>query len=173
MKDRNGLEIGPEKPCSICGTPVATRPDGSVRHHSRWRSSLHPGLGVDACPGGKNPYDRRCTFCHAPAGEPCRTRLYEEHVEHGNGEVHTEPHAARLVDEPFVPSPDCPACYAKGAVTYTREEQSFPYGLAPNTVTLSATVEVGRCDACKLEFTDWRAEDARDEAVQRHLHGTH
>jgi hypothetical protein len=96
VKDANGLEIGPEKPCPICGTPTATRPDGSVRSHSRWKAEGVPRLGVEACPGGKKPDSGYCTFCHAPPGEPCRTVLYEEHIEHGNGEVHEQPHAARM-----------------------------------------------------------------------------
>lgn len=124
MKDVNGLEIGPERPCPICKTPVATRPDGSIRSHSRPRSSLHPRLGVEACEGGKKP------------------------------------------------SPDCPACGAKSAVTYAREEQRFPYGRGDNAVELSAVVDVGRCAACTFEFTDWRGEIARDEAVQKHLEGS-
>lgn len=40
-------------------------------------------------------YAVRCAFCHAPPGQPCRTRLYEEHAQHDNGEVHAEPHTAR------------------------------------------------------------------------------
>ena len=43
-----------------------------------------------------DPYSRRCSFCHAPPRQPCRTVLYEEHVEHGNGKEHEQPHAARL-----------------------------------------------------------------------------
>lgn len=38
---------------------------------------------------------KKCTFCHAPPGQPCRTVLYEEHVEHGNGKEHAIPHSAR------------------------------------------------------------------------------
>lgn len=120
MKDRNGLEIGPERPCPICGEPVATRPDGSVRAHARLRSALHPRLGLEACPGGAKP----------------RT--------------------------------ECPACSVEG-VTYQREEEKFPYGIAPNTIELTVVVDVGRCIACAFQFTDWRAEIARDAAVQAHL----
>lgn len=55
MKDAHGLEIGPEKPCPICTTSVATRPDGSIRHHSRWTVPGMPRLGVVSCEGGKKP----------------------------------------------------------------------------------------------------------------------
>lgn len=127
MKDANGLEIGPERPCPICKTPVATRPDGSIRAHSRSRSSLHPGLGVEACEGGAKP------------------------------------------------STKCPVCDVEG-VTYRREEEKFPYltdvgfgviyGVEPETIELSCVVDKGHCPACKFEFTDWRAEIAREEAVE-------
>lgn len=42
-----------------------------------------------------DPYSRRCAFCRAPPGEPCRTVPYDEHAEYGNGEIHATPHAAR------------------------------------------------------------------------------
>lgn len=63
----------------------------------------------------------------------------------------------------------CPACGALASVTFTREEERFPYGIAPHTIDLSAVVDKGRCAACTFEFTDWRAEVARDEAVKTHL----
>jgi hypothetical protein len=63
----------------------------------------------------------------------------------------------------------CPACDAPSSVTFTREEERFPYGIAPHTVELAALVDKGRCSACAFEFTDWRAEEALDKAVQIHL----
>ena len=70
------------------------------------------------------------------------------------------------------PSTTCPVCDALESVTFTREEEAFPYGVAPTTVNLSAVVDMGRCAACEFEFTDWRAEEARDNAVQAHLHAS-
>jgi len=63
----------------------------------------------------------------------------------------------------------CPACGESSGITFTREEERFPYGIAPHTVELTAMVDKGRCPACSLEFTDWRAEEARDRAVQIYL----
>lgn len=69
---------------------------------------LTPQLAREALdPGGKltvgmpiasedDPLGRRCSFCHAPPGQPCRTVLYEEHAAYGNGKEHEQPHAARL-----------------------------------------------------------------------------
>lgn len=133
MKDANGLEIGPEKPCLICGEPASTRPDGSVRAHSRWKAEGVPRLGVESCPGGHKP------------------------------------------------STTCPECGVEDSVTWRREEEKFPYGapvgygaiygVEPEIVELTAIVDMGRCAVCKFEFTDWRAEIARDAAVQVHLNG--
>ena len=55
MKDARGLEIGPPRPCPICGAQVATRPDGSLRAHSRFALPGMPRLGIVACEGGKRP----------------------------------------------------------------------------------------------------------------------
>lgn len=54
-------------------------------------------------PDADNPYSRRCSFCHAPPGIPCRTVRYEEHLEYGGGYVHEQPHASRMV-KPVSPS---------------------------------------------------------------------
>ena len=51
--DAKGIAICPPRRCSICGDMVSTRPDGSLRSHSRMRSEMHPRLGVEACPGGR------------------------------------------------------------------------------------------------------------------------
>jgi hypothetical protein len=64
--------------------------------------------------------------------------------------------------------PSCPA-RAASSVTFTREKARFPYGIAPHTVELLAEVDKGRCSACAFEFTDYRAEQARDSAVQAYL----
>jgi C4-type Zn-finger protein len=63
----------------------------------------------------------------------------------------------------------CPACGTAASVTYTREEESFPYGAGPDAATLSAIVDKGHCATCQLEFTDARAEEARDAAVRSYL----
>jgi hypothetical protein len=63
----------------------------------------------------------------------------------------------------------CPACGEPSSVTFTREEERFPYGIAPHTVELTAMVDKGRGAACTLEFTDGRAEEARDRTVQLYL----
>lgn len=63
----------------------------------------------------------------------------------------------------------CPACGAPASVTFTREEDRFLYGIASYTVELLADVDRGRCSACTFEFTDHRAEQARDSAVQAYL----
>lgn len=67
------------------------------------------------------------------------------------------------------PSTTCPSCGAPDSVTFTREEETFPYGVAPYTVQLAAVVDKGSCAACTFEFTDRRAEIAHDEAVKLHL----
>jgi C4-type Zn-finger protein len=63
----------------------------------------------------------------------------------------------------------CPACGEQSSVTFTLEEERFPYGIAPHTVELATMMDKGRCAACTLEFTDWRAEEAHDRAVQIYL----
>ena len=77
------------------------------------------------------------------------------------------------VEDPADPAPvtTCPSCDAPSSVTFTREEERFPYGVDPHTVELTAIVDKGRCSACTFEFTDWRAEEARDSAVQAYLQG--
>ena len=80
------------------------------------------------------------------------------------------PHAiAAHASSPPMADTMCPACGEQSSVTFTREEERFPYGIAPHTVELAAMVDKGRCAACTFEFTDWRAEEARDRAVQIYL----
>lgn len=84
----------------------------------------------------------------------------EQHQEHH------QQHHQQLAEDP--PSTACPVCGAR-SVTFTREEEHFPYGAAPHTVMLRAVVEKGHCTTCMFELTDWRAEIARSEAVKHHL----
>lgn len=65
--------------------------------------------------------DRRCTFCGAPPGEPCRTVTYAEHCEYGTGEVHHVPHSARRRRVAVIPA------RIEQAVT-TLENRAFEHG---------------------------------------------
>jgi hypothetical protein len=47
--------------------------------------------------------------------------------------------------------------------------EEFLYGVAPDQVTLKATVPLFTCQACDFEFTDFEAERAREAAVAKHL----
>jgi len=85
------------------------------------------------------------------------------------GPPHTRPALVPPSSLPMRALSTCPVCGAEGSVTFTREEERFPYGVAPHTVNLCAVVDKGSCAACSFEFTDWRAENARDEAVKAHL----
>jgi len=62
----------------------------------------------------------------------------------------------------------CPNC-GSDHFKETEREQRFLYGTPDNAATLVAKVPVNTCLACGFEFTDERAEDARNEAVCRHL----
>lgn len=64
---------------------------------------------------------------------------------------------------------ECPSCGDPANLTFSVEKEVFPYGIVPNQVELTVLVDKGRCAACAFEFTDWRAEKARDLAVQAHL----
>lgn len=48
-------------------------------------------------------------------------------------------------------------------------EQTFPYGVGEDEVTLQASVPVRKCADCGFSYTDEEGEDARHEAVCRHL----
>lgn len=63
---------------------------------------------------------------------------------------------------------DCPSC-GKRSVSTRIEDRSFPYGAAESHVDLTARVAVHSCGSCSFEFLDDSAEDARHEAVCRHL----
>lgn len=113
-----------------------------------------------------------------PTG-PYRNFNHHEAVDHPTSPVRMEtievigpPHTRpALVPPSSLPMSHttCPACDTPSSVTFTREEERFPYGIAPHTVELTALVDKGRCSACAFEFTDWRAEKALDKAVQIHL----
>lgn len=64
--------------------------------------------------------------------------------------------------------PTCPNCDSK-RVRSSIETDAFPYGVAPNTVTLQAVTCVYECQDCFLRFTDIEGEQAREVAVQDHL----
>ena len=81
---------------------------------------------------------------------------------------HVDPNTAGLF-KLFPTRNTCPVCSAWDGVTFTSVEERFPYGAEPHTVELSAIVERGRCTACAFEFTDARAEIARDAAVRAYL----
>jgi len=67
---------------------------------------------------------------------------------------------------------DCPFCNETGAKVLERNEvDHFQYGVDGDSVMLSADVIVQYCDTCKEEWTDWRSEDTRQEAVETHLEG--
>jgi hypothetical protein len=111
-----------------------------------------------------------CEFCgemqlagvsHVPPQEPSQWEEPFPKIEYPEGPD----------DEAGPPSTTCPSCGALDSVTFTREEERFPYGegAARLPVELTAVVDKGRCSSCTFEFTDWRAEVARDEAVTAHL----
>ena len=111
-----------------------------------------------------------CEFCGEMqlAGVPHLAPQFPSQWEEPFPKVEEPPDYGPGDDEPEPPSTTCPACGAPDSVTFTREEARFPYGVAPQTVELSAIVDKGRC-SCAFEFTDWRAELAHTEAVKIHL----
>jgi putative zinc finger/helix-turn-helix YgiT family protein len=62
----------------------------------------------------------------------------------------------------------CPNCGAKDIRT-TWIEDPFPYGVGVEPVQLTARVPLRTCAACGCEYYDEDAEDARHEAICRHL----
>jgi putative zinc finger/helix-turn-helix YgiT family protein len=64
--------------------------------------------------------------------------------------------------------PPCDICGTPGIHEEIRREE-FLYGMKDEAVTLSADVPVWVCDGCGFSFTDHRGEDARHEAVCKHL----
>lgn len=63
---------------------------------------------------------------------------------------------------------DCPSCGAQ-SVSSRIEDRHFPYGTGLAQVDLTARVAVHSCKSCAFEFLDDSAEDARHEAVCRHV----
>lgn len=62
----------------------------------------------------------------------------------------------------------CASCGASG-LSIRAEPQVFTYGEGDDAVDLNALVRVYSCADCGIEYTDDEAEDARHEAVCRHL----
>ena len=62
----------------------------------------------------------------------------------------------------------CASCGSPDVRTVT-EDQPFTYGVGDAEVTLHATVPVRICDQCDFSYTDEKGEEARHEAVCRHL----
>ncbi len=62
----------------------------------------------------------------------------------------------------------CPNCDAMDIRT-TWLEDTFPYGVGAELVQLTARVPLRTCAACGCEYYDEEAEDARHDAVCRHL----
>lgn len=67
----------------------------------------------------------------------------------------------------------CPQC---GCTNFSErmEQETFQYGnddVPPpgGVVQLTVTVPVMKCGDCAFEWTDYRGEDIRDQAVQDHL----
>ena len=63
---------------------------------------------------------------------------------------------------------DCPSCGVH-SVSSRSEDRPFPYGQGDRQVDLTARVVVHSCGSCGFQFLDGSAEDARQEAVCRHL----
>jgi DNA-binding transcriptional regulator YiaG len=63
---------------------------------------------------------------------------------------------------------ECPSCGSESVRTRI-ESQRFIYGEGASAAELTALVPVRQCLDCEFEFTDGEAEDARHEAVCRHL----
>ena len=62
----------------------------------------------------------------------------------------------------------CPDC-GSGKLEVLTKIQNFEYGLSKQRTVLTAIVPVFACQECTFEFTDYRAEVARHDAVCRHL----
>lgn len=73
-----------------------------------------------------------------------------------------------IVEFPEGKNTKCPACGGE-SLTSKIEETSFVYGTGTKTANLTCSVPVHSCRSCGFEFTDDKAEDARDLAVRRYL----
>ena len=74
----------------------------------------------------------------------------------------------RLVAFPSHPPVRCPNCESDN-VTTTLELETFTYGEASSAAQVTAEVPVRTCTNCHFQFTDGEAEEARHDAVCRHL----
>jgi len=74
----------------------------------------------------------------------------------------------KIAEFPSRPALRCPNCQ-RDAVDATVEPQTFTYGQGDSAAQLTAYVPVRSCTHCGFQFTDSEAEDARHEAVCRHL----
>lgn len=63
---------------------------------------------------------------------------------------------------------ECPSC-GSSKVAETWIDDKFEYGEGKNVSVLTAKIPLCQCGVCDLSFTDWRAEELRNEAVCVHL----
>jgi putative zinc finger/helix-turn-helix YgiT family protein len=73
-----------------------------------------------------------------------------------------------LIEFPEPERIKCPTCGDHNVRT-TLETETFSYGDGPEAVELTVRIPVRTCDSCGFQFTDDIAEEARHEAVCRHL----
>lgn len=78
---------------------------------------------------------------------------------------HTEPRLPKPTRIAVQPCPNCDST----RVRTERVEQTFGYGAEEDLVELTAVVHAHTCSDCGLVFAGSDAEDARHEAVCRHL----
>jgi len=63
----------------------------------------------------------------------------------------------------------CPVCGEKTTLLEKEETERFLYGVGKDAAKLSVVVPVVSCSECKFEFTDYRAEEIKDIAIESHL----
>jgi putative zinc finger/helix-turn-helix YgiT family protein len=74
----------------------------------------------------------------------------------------------RIVEFPSHSAPHCPNC-ERDSVKTTLERETFTYGEGTSAAELTVDVPVRTCTNCGFQFTDSDAEEARHDAVCRHL----
>ena len=74
----------------------------------------------------------------------------------------------KLVNPDKEKATNCPCCDSTD-VSQEKIKQEFEYGVGKQKTTLYADVVHYVCNACEFEFLDDSSEDARTEAVCRHL----
>jgi len=62
----------------------------------------------------------------------------------------------------------CPAC-GSSKVSDEWIDDEFTYGNGKDAVALTARIPLCHCETCGLDFTDWRGEELRHDAVCRHF----